>query len=84
MFTHFQVFIKESQWPKKLQVMVLFPATVQTLRMTSCLPAAPPVHQPPSKQKGVQRVGNIFILKWSCVYLLHSYGDLEGVTSKMH
>ncbi len=44
MFTHFQVLVEEPQLSKALQVVVLLPAAVQTLWVTSCLPAAPPVH----------------------------------------
>lgn len=49
--THFQVLIEEAELPEALQVVVLLPAAVQTLGVAPCLPAAPPVHQPPEGHK---------------------------------
>lgn len=54
MFTHFQVFIEESQRSEDLQVVVLLPTAVKTLRLVSCLPAAPPVHQPPDSDRVIE------------------------------
>lgn len=53
--THFQVLVEEAQLPKALQIVVLLPAAVQTLRVLPCLPAAPPVHQPPGGNQRVTR-----------------------------
>lgn len=65
MFTHFQVLVEEAQLSKALQVVVLLPAAVQTLWVVSCLPAAPPVHQPPEGHKGAikSHVETQFILR---------------------
>ena len=51
-FTHFQILVEKAQLSKDLQVVVLLPAAVQTLWVASCLPAAPPVHQPPERPQG--------------------------------
>lgn len=53
MFTHFQVLIEKAQLSKALEVVVLLPAAVQTLWVVSCLPAAPPVHQPAEGHRGL-------------------------------
>lgn len=51
-FTHLQVLVEQAQLSKALQVVVLLPAAVQAVRVVSSLPAAPPVHQPPTGHKG--------------------------------
>lgn len=46
MLTHLQVLVEEAELAEALQVMVLLPAAVQTLRMTPGTSAHPPVTQP--------------------------------------
>lgn len=43
MLTHLQVFVEEAQLAKVLQIVVLFPAAVQTVRVITGTSAHPPV-----------------------------------------
>lgn len=44
--THFQVLIEKAKLTEVLQIIILLPAAVQTLRVAASTSAAPPVLQP--------------------------------------
>ncbi len=88
MLTHLQVLVEEAELTEALQVMVLLPAAVQTLRMIPGTSAHPPVTQPATHRQMYKTPPTN---TWKCtgthimwIWIIHFLGLLSSNRHYIH